>query len=578
MNKVLLSTMCAVLLISGCAKYQAEAGQENFTNAVDKITTAKIDDLGKEVKEKKVEPKYISLARSKTVKQILEGLQDIDGKIYHIYGSRNLYLPKNRNVKIYDVDDLIIAMEAFTDKTLVPLDKNKYFKNRVKVFNIVDKAEVRDNITIKPFSLSKNIVLPEALDILMANTNFSVVYNNNDFLLNSAQGFGPQGGGSSSFLDQTFKVDFKGRNVAEFLVYVSKSLDVFVDVDYKNKLIEISKYKARTYAINNLDVVLEGELGASNIQGAEAIGGSGELQKQVSLSIYKNITENLEKYIANENSLSTNKNMIMLDNFNGGIMVVGTPRTHKDVAYFMSETNDGFTRSCHLTIKMYEILVNRSQTLGTDLSIQTGNGAFDLSTNFIKNKTLSIIEDGTTNDYALFLDSLNQYGTLAYVTEFLILAKNNVPVSDSDQTTEDYIKRTVIQKTPSGDQIITDTTQEIDQTSDGISYIARAKIFDGKADVSLSINLGKTLDLQEKSIDADGNTVTLPKVIKREYDKNFNIRDGETIKIIQYSDYSTIDRYEGILPLEDFIIGGQSSASWVKRNIIITVSAKFTTI
>ena len=263
-----ISTLAsAAVLISGLTGCTTKAPVDYANTRINSelnstvITNSTDSNLAKKINETKLADTFVDINYQKTLKEVLEILGKIEGRIYFLdENSENIMVPIS-DFKIKSVNDLKRYLETTTNKT-IKITKNKYLKNMPKLVAVEDLYYTNLLKTTKKSyqSRGKQISADALLSDFIKETGFSVVYKTEHFKSQNSREAG------ASIFAETL-IDFNGDNAYDFLKYIERTYNLFTDIDYKNKLITISKYKSKHFklAIGNV------ELETSTSSGSETL-------------------------------------------------------------------------------------------------------------------------------------------------------------------------------------------------------------------------------------------------------------------------------------------------------------------
>jgi len=146
----------------------------------------------------------------------------------------------------------------------------------------------------------------DALEEMSKLTGFSIVYQTDSSSSSSTQNVSMQNivsqNGSNSFFEGKY-TSFSGNNVADFLNLLSNNFNLYVDIDYKNKLIKFSKRKTKIFHVfvNNINMSgsLSGQKSVSGVEGGESDSNL-PISSQITINILDDLENNLNKLISRD--------------------------------------------------------------------------------------------------------------------------------------------------------------------------------------------------------------------------------------------------------------------------------------
>jgi hypothetical protein len=155
------------------------------------------------------------------------------------------------------------------------------------------------------------------------------------------------------------------------------------------------------------------------------------------------------------------------------------------------------------------------------------------------------------------------------------ILKNSIPYYVDFTTSQNYVKTIETKEEGTGTDKTTKITPSIETTSEGTILSVLAKINGNKIEFNLQpkiVTVDNTLT-QNFGSDAEQQTITLPKVNLNTFSSNIILRDGEKRIVGYMTSYEDSNNYNGMIPLENFVIGGATTRKFIRKETVFVVSA-----
>lgn len=489
------------------------------------------------INEKIKQKEFINILEDKSLKDILKEMELLDGNFYYLKSS-DILVPKSR-IKIYDINSLNKYLKAVLEKELFVKKSGDIYL--IKILNISEskKRSIKDI----PFKLNGQISVEELIKLITAQSGYEIsignyIKNKDDF--------------------QNSIVNINSKNIIDALNSLGQAKNVFVDVDYDKESINITRYK---------DLIIELNIPLLNLQtssenSTQETSGESKIANKSQIILY----DELDKML--KNIISTDKiSTYHIDKASGLIFLKATKSVENAVRNVVKAYETSFSKEATIEFERIEIVLNKSREYGiasisenrgedlTGRSITSG-GNLDLS-GYISNRLLKITAKAN-----------NELGKLLNYSKNLMVLKNNLPSVQSISQNTDYIQK--IETTVNDNTTSSEAT--VNTIKDGTSITAMAKISRDKIFLNLTPSIKKLIKISEAQV--GGSTIQLPQYNDQSYNISREIRLGETSivgSVIVHDDAKT---YAGILPLENFAIGGTDNKSYVRREILYIVTLK----
>ncbi|QDD68142.1 hypothetical protein [Caminibacter pacificus] len=533
MKKVILSTTAVLILFSGCAKeinneYTQDLGYNVYHS--EKIKTQN-EKLFKNM-QKKGDNAFLDLSITQTLSSALAKIGEINKRVYILEGEditlKKLPLYASKQIRINNFQKLKKYIEDTTPYT-IKIVKNKYLKNAPKVVKVFDKKALKSSLSKTPFALSGDIKLKDALSLLSSATGFSVVTDGNVDIDNAG-----------------ISLYFKGRNVAEFLSYLQNMLNVFIDVDYSSKIIKLSKYKTQTFQLIMPSITEESTFNVSNNFNTAEKKDNKELT---------DIINAIKSVVGGNGSVISH---------NGDLIVKTTYKNMQIIQKIIQQYNKSFEKQVKLRFEIYKFLLSKDYNYGIDLNINAvKNNPQTLVTNYINSviyKRGNILVGSDNN----FINFYKQYS-------FTKMLTNGIPQTIALTNKKNYVKSVTV-TTTTGTATTSQVSTEVDTLTQGQILDIVPKIYGNK--VFLRTIFETTTLNNMDSVKEGDTTLNLPDTSQSLLTDSsvFNFGDRKLIGL--YQTYEDLNSFKGVVPNQNFIIGGARGDKYVRELIAVVVTVE----
>jgi len=574
-KKIVLASSVCVILFSGCSfkKDQAEKNDANFDKELTRLMKVKQpnelrSDLG--IVDRK--EAFISFATPKTLSIALSGLSAIDGKVYYLEdGQKDIdmpILPSGFDYKITDYNELKQMIEDLTNYS-IKISKNKYLDSRVKKVVLINKLV---DFKSMPFQISTtaNDDISDALITVMKKSKYNIMYVQNKDNVTESPTAGLEGANIQSGIDyfKNKKIDFYGDNIGDLLDFVAESYDLFLDVYPKKKLIVFSKFKQKNFSLNFGNQRHSGDMSVSGSSESATAGTGGE-STAIEIDLYKEFEEAATKIITGKGAAGDANGYVKVLT-SGKVVSLATKQNIRSISKLVDDYNKDYTQTFKVTLSFYDLLLNRNNTEGLDLDI-LGN-QIKLLTNFTATPvaTLTSAAATSTNYKKSMLGALSKYGAVANVTEYQYHLVNHIPKYRRRTTGEDYFQKTVTVQTgtdASGNPIYK-TEPTVNTATEGVEFSIKATAMGENIGLGINASIKGVVEITQKTQGTE--TVSLVTDSNDDFVSDLILRDGERVIVDTLKINSRTDSYEGVLPLDDFIVGGSIDGKYVRRITVVT--------
>ncbi len=545
MHKVLNVTLVISMVISfiGCSpkSYHNEM-IDNAKRSLDKkdyenITESYTKGLVTEVPKQK---EYISILEDKSLGDILKEMELLDNNFYFLKSS-DILIPKSR-IKIHSMNELNQYLNAVLDKELFIKKSGSIYL--VKLLNVSETKKLSlDRI---PFKLDGQISVEELIKLITSESGYEVSIGN---YIKDRFGF------------QNSIVNIRSNSLKDALNSLAYAKNVYVDVNYDQEMINISRYKDMVVELNIplLDIKSTNETSSQETSGESSIKNSSQIV------LYDELDKMLKNIISTD-IIST----YHIDKASGLIFLKSTRSVENAVRTVVKAYEASFAKEATIEFERIELALNKSRKYG--IASITDNRQGNTDSGVLKSLTsegaISFASDNATRLLQVAATANNDIGKVLNYSKNVIVLKNNIPSVQSISQNTDYIEK--IETTVTEGVSTSEAT--VNTIKDGTSVTAMAKISRDKIFLNLTPTIKRLISISEAKV--GDSTIQLPEYNDQSYNISREVKLGETSIVGSIIIHDDAKEYQGILPLEGFAVGGTDSKSYVRREIIYIVTLK----
>lgn len=549
--KNLLSFTLLTIVLFGCSsKSYHEEMIENTKNSFDKKDYKGIKEsyAGSLVDEKEVKKEFISILEDKSLGDILKEMEILDGNFYYLKSS-DLLIPKSR-IKIHNVVELNQYLNAVLDKEL-------FIKKSGSIYlvQLLSTSETKkQSIEHIPFKVDGQISVEELIKLITAETGYSVnigsyIDNRDDF--------------------QNSVISISSKDLKDALNSLSHAKDVFVDIDYDQEVINISRYKDMIIELNIplLDMKSSNQSTASSSSSSSSSSGESKVENNSQIALY----DELDKML--KNIISTDKiSTYHIDKSSGLIFLKSTTSVENAVRTIAKAYEASFAKEAVVEFERIELILNKNRQygIGTISDDRQTNAGTGVAKGVGKGGSFSFASDNATRLLEVTATANNEIGKILNYSKNTLVLKNNIPTVQSITDNTDYVEK--IQTTIDADTNVRTSDVTVNTLKEGTSITAMAKISRDKIFLNIAPSIKKLIEFGEVSV--DGTMIKLPQYNDQSYNISREVRLGETSIVGSIIVHDDVKNYQGVLPVEGFAIGGTDAKSYVRREIIYIVTLK----
>lgn len=494
--------------------------------------------------------------------------------------SNNLYID-------YDFNAKSISLSKYRQKNF-NLKQNDINENgKIKVVRIVDKNSLENSFDNTSLNLQgENVDLKKALLSVSKITGFSVIYKNLENGSGSSSSSSSSSSGASGGVSPTEKVDdefvsklisFKSGTISNFLKYTEIALNVYIDIDYKEKIITISKFKSKSIPllINNREI--QKNKMASAAEGAEGLTdgksdteGLGGVTSKFNYGVFNELEKSLDTILKTSDS----RNNVKIDYATGAVNINATSDVMRQITEKVETFNDSYRKQVEIELTTLEIIVNNNLDFGIDVNGQQTNNSNNIISNIstaLTGETLPLATFTKNGDKAT-VKSLKDIGYISKVTSQTYKARNHTPYIIKSTDVTNYVENMTSTPIQTGTTSTVTQSTETSKLSVGLSAVVLPKIVGDE--ISLYINPASTRLNSMTKEKYSTLEVNIPSVNISIIENELLIKSGDKVVIGSHTIFEDSDTYKGIIPIEDFIVGGNSSKKLVKKIIVYVLTAK----
>lgn len=584
-SKILILVLATFIFV-GCST-KTENGEFNkdfkeYTQSNFKKTKAK-DYVKESIEEVIDRNKTLNLDNTKKLSSLLDDLGEIDDKSYMLSNdTEDIFVRATKNSHKLNINSFEKLNEYLQDTTnqFIYIKKNRFLKNRIKIVALKNKEKIEKSLKRIPFTVEGKMAVSEILEEVRAVSGFNLIAKKNpqaqeeektDKTINEKLF-------SEDSLDELFEntfISFSGQNIMELLDYISVAFNVYVDVDYEKKTIVFEKLKSKIFNITLNNIEYNGSLDVT-MSIENDVGNAGSDEKSIKTKIKLEIIESLEENLnAILNSTNIPGKILSFNKTVGSIFVKADKKTMGEIAKQIKIFNDVFNKQIDFKLEVFEFAVSKDFDAGVSLgaTINTANFTANLATQTITNSIFDLDTKSSSNNTKSIkgLNINNRTVRLLKQTRHGYILKNSIPYFIDVTDSRSYIKTITTSTTTTDGISVKETTPETSEINEGTVLSVLAKVNGNKIEFNLQPKIVRVNSVD--TVTFDENTISLPDLSVNTFSSNVILKNGER-KIIGYlTTYEDGKEYDGILPVEDFILGGASSKDYFRKETVFVISA-----
>ena len=560
-KKLIYSLVVSTILFSGCA----QRNNALFKKQVDEgIKLSKDINISKDIKQISLKDNFIDFSINKDLKSALRQLNTFNPDNVYILkdDSKNIIFPSlsTQDSKKLDINNFYKLKKFVAETTpyIIKLKTNP-FRKGVKIVEVFNKDAVKNNIEKIPISIHEKVNLNSLLNQISRLSGFSIVFKNMGNTSSPITNTPPTSSKQNTFISMpkqfnTEYIDFSGKTIGEFLTYISNQFNLFVNIDYQNKLIIFQKYKTFSFPliIPNIEETTTASLN-KNLNSTTS--NTDSLQFNYSDNFIKNFINSLKAAFPNDEIY-----------FSGGTIYAKlTKNDYESISTIINNFNNQFQKKAKIKIDVYAFLVNKNYNLGSDFSLKTNR--LNFATKLLTNTILKAQNYSANKNIVINLNNNFLKYVKHYSFESTII--NNISIIDDLSSEKNYIE-SIQTTTTTGTATSTSVQTNIGQIHQGQEFIIFPKIYSNKVFLRILFKTSALDNLEEKNIGE--NTIMLPTVSIKNIPINATLRYGERKIVSVIQTFANANQFKGIVPLEGFVIGGDNQHQYVRELIAVVIS------
>lgn len=543
----------ASIVLAGCASksfdesFDEKAKERINPKVYDKVKTSYSQTL---VNEQKVKKDYVNIDEDKYLSSVLKELEAIENIIYFLKGD-DILIPKSL-VQIDSFAKLDSYLQAVSNKRLVQTKLSDLTLVRYEDVSEIKKEELQKIA----FNFEGEIVTSEFVKLLKEYSKYNISFG---AYLNTKKDF------FNNF------IYLKASNLLEAINQFASSNNLYVDINYEQKVIKYHKYK---------DVVIELNIPMLNLRtsnnavtSVNDTDSKSTVENKSTIYLYDELKQILTNIKGEDTTASFH-----LDQSSGLIYLKATKSMEEAARNVVKAYEESYAKEAIIEFERLELLLNKDQvygiaSLGADGQNKDVTGSLVSYDGSSPNFSLTNIGDGTSLSLRRITDitakANYQIGYVLNYSKNLMVLKNNIPAVQSISQNTDYIEQ--IEKTVSENNSIS-TQATVNTIKDGTTITARAKVLRDRIFLNITPSIKKFIKFNSTVFEQ--STIQLPEYKDQSYNISREIGLGETLIVGSIIVHDDTKEYEGLIPLEGFAIGGADSKSYVRREIVYVVTLR----
>jgi hypothetical protein len=331
------------------------------------------------------------------------------------------------------------------------------------------------------------------------------------------------------------------------------------------------------FSINLNNVEYSGTLDVKK-QVNNDVGQGGNDDKSIKTKVKLDILDSLDESIQALLEKSQNDNTVYTFNKTvGSVYVKADKQTMKEVALIIDNFNNVFDKQIDFQLEIYEFAVTKEFNAGIDLgaTIDTTTATGSFGTNNITNSIFNIKEKSSPSGVLQSVTGANLNNKMVKLikqTRHGYILKNSIPYFVDVTDSRSYIKSIEQETTVTSGISQTTVTPETSEINEGTVLSVLSKVNGNNIEFNIQPKIIKVNGISTATF--DNTTISLPDLSSNTFSSNVIIKDGEK-KVIGYiTTYEDVNDYNGIVPIDNFILGGARSKSYFRKETVFVVSAK----
>lgn len=598
-TKICISSILTTFLLSGCSFTSDSAFNKDINQLKDKnnkkimLDGKNMPDIMNGVEHELSKPQFFQITSPMNLSSILTEIGKIEDREYYLQKEqKDLTIPPSA-IKLKSFSDLQLYIEDTLEQNIF-IAKNAAIKERLKIVKVRDIGAKKLDLNKIKFTLNGQISAVRAFKLLeeVPEFDFSINIKFEDF---EYKGGSTDMGASASSSTQNQLFDdtailFNGNTVGNFFEFLRNKLNIFIDVDYEKKIVNVYKYKQEFVQLTTGNIQIKGSVSGNN--SSPVAGGGTEssssaennaVEKTFDIDIMKRVKELLEIEINNSKNRGNTKVYANVMEQSGTVVVYADNETLSNIQKQINRFNSDYNDSIEIEFFAFDLILDKQYVfesgLTRNLDRTNNSGALTnqtLNLNSVISNTIASVSKKTDDglNYSVLLNSLDKYGMVANQRQKKWVLRNHIPKSDTGVTTRRYLKDIRVVD-PTVDGGTTSTQTETDTILEPQNFNVVAHYSNGNVSVDLTTSLGKLISME--NLPAGDTILNSPKTESQSQTLNMQIKDGDSYVATVSKEIKSAKEYTGVLPTDILLtklVGGGIDDGFIYKNSFVIVTAR----
>ena len=424
--------------------------------------------------------------------------------------------------------------------------------------------EKEDSITI---AISQDATLPEIIQEISDLTNIPV-------RLDDLQT-------TDTVPENAVPVRYSGK-LSGLLNYLAGRYGVYWQ--YKEKTISFFANQTRIFTIYALptETTMQAQLTGATM-GETAGGGnaSSSLSTSANLALWDNIEEGVKQVVGENGKLSFSR-------VAGTVSVTASPYIIQKVGKYIANWNEKLSRQVAITVRILQVTLTNTDNYGLDLAAAFSNSKFSMTSlspttvgeKALGSLTMTLLKPKELGGTKAIIQALSTQGKTRQLNSASITAMNNKVAPIQVTTSENYVKKSTVTTSGSGDDKTVDTDLETDTLTYGFTMDVLPRILDhGRLIIMFSLTMTDLLQMQQfdsksgvqkedqseddsssgdSGDESESTIVQLPKMAMRGFMQEIAMTSGSTLVLSGFERLRDSTLSSGIGKAKMGLLGGQA--------------------
>lgn len=546
-----IATSILIVGFSGCNSkvLQSKSNSLDKLNSEEMRSNNTINQLNGEVN--KIQRKNIYLTDKKKLSQALNELGILDKRTY-ILNDKDMDIGGFPNLKFSDFFELNKIL-ASVYSVEMKVEQNSLDASLPKMIKLIpkEKTTMLDEVRIE----QNGALIPSSLlYTISAHTGgWKIGYSDdlkNDF-------------------NKTEFQHFRGT-VREFLDFFAQSNNYYLDFDYANKVISLSKFKSKIFRFkgakekyvykNTVGVDMSASNDSSNSTSNSGSGDNSGVEITDTYDLITNLREGLKTIIPTQNE---NEYFNIIPE-SGHIVVSTSFKKMQKIEKIINSINDDSFKNIYIKVTLLQTKLKNAHQRGVNWGYvkqkldENSNviGVVQGAINGQITELTSQLDDSAffkfrgTNGLSAIVQALNEFGDTGVAYQVSATTTNNVPATMNIANVQDYIYKTEIDNSSDTPTI----SAEQNEVEDGKFLYVKPSVFDDEIRISLSI-LDRKINPFEKHEFQNSGYLQSKNLDKKLMSYNLTLKTGEKIIIGGFMEKTMNSKYGGLGNNPEFSLG-----------------------